>query len=116
MLNVRARPNLMIQHSSANAHNSQSGGQFADKFMGQSGEQDTVSGSYGGGSTRDALAGQSESIFLSIVRCTHAKATPITRDLDELLDLALEPSVLVPDLLEPPLLEVSTLEVEPMMA
>jgi len=74
-------------HSSANAHNSQSGGQFvggnsafnaglggdhasagiprdgahpiADKFMGQSGEQDTVSGTYGGGSTRDALEGQS---------------------------------------------------------
>ena len=76
------------QHSSANAHNSQSGGAFvggssafnaglggdhasaglpkdgshpiADKFMGQSGGQDTVSGSYEGGSTRDALAGQSE--------------------------------------------------------
>ena len=28
--------------------------------MGQSGEQDTVSGTYGGGSTRDALEGQSE--------------------------------------------------------
>jgi len=76
------------QHSSANAHNSQAGGAFvggssafnaglggehasaglpkdgshpiADKFMGQSGGQDTVSGSYEGGSTRDALAGQSE--------------------------------------------------------
>jgi len=77
------------QHSSANAHNSQAGGAFvggssafnaglggehasaglprdgshpiADKFMGQSGNQDTVSGSYEGGSTRDALAGQSKS-------------------------------------------------------
>jgi len=74
-------------HSHATASNTQSGGQYnnsssgfnaglggdhasagipkehehpiADKFMGQSGNQDTVSGSYGGGSTGDALTGQS---------------------------------------------------------
>lgn len=32
--------------------------------MGQSGEQDTVSGSYEGGSTRDALAGQSKPLHI----------------------------------------------------
>ena len=80
--------NANDQHSHAHAANSQSGGQYtgqsgfnaglggdhasagipkdgshpiADKFMGQSGEQDTVSGTYGGGSTGDALTGQSRS-------------------------------------------------------